>query len=229
MKKLILAAVTTACAASAFAQGEVIFNNNIPGIISTRVFGPVAGNPEQLIVGNRSVDFPAGSTVYPGSLLIGTVGGLGASTTFASLLGAPGYNVPQSGLLPASGGGVTSFRTGGAVGIVVATTATFNNIPVGAPEATLQMVAWDNASGLYPTWTQASVAWAAGLIIAGRCVPWNQDHIGGGSFTNPFLINSTDPSQHVQSFNLHFDIPEPSAAVLFGLAGVAVMIFRRRK
>lgn len=102
MKKLIVAAVTTVCAASAFAQGEVIFNNNVPGIISTRVLGPVAGNLEQLIVGNRATDIPAGSTVYPGSLLIGTVGGLSATATFASLLGAPGDNVPESGLLPAS-------------------------------------------------------------------------------------------------------------------------------
>src|SRR5262245_29025480 len=116
MKKLILAAITIACAASAFAQGQVIFNNNVSGVISTRVFGPVPGNLEQLIVGNRPVEFPPGTTVYPGCLLIGTAGGASPSTTFASLLGAPGYNAPESTLLPASGGGVTTFRTGAAAG-----------------------------------------------------------------------------------------------------------------
>jgi hypothetical protein len=225
MKKLILAAITTACAANAFAQGAVIFNNNVPGVISTRVFGPVPGNLEQLIVGNRPVDFPPGTTVYPGCLLIGTTGGLNASTTFASLLGAPGYNAPESLLLPASGGGVTTFKTGGGAGIVAATTAIFNNIPPGVSQATLQMVAWDNASGLYPTWTQASVAWGLGLIMAGRCVPWNQDHMDG----SPNLINSTDSSQHVQSFNLHFDIPEPTTLALAGLGASALLAFRQRK
>jgi PEP-CTERM motif len=223
VKKLILAAITTACAASAFAQGGVVFNNNVPGIISTRVFGPVAGNPTQLIVGNRPVDFPPGTTDYPGCLLIGTVGGLSASFTFASLLGAPGYNAPESSLLPASGGGITSFRTGGAPGTVFPTTAIFANIPGG--EATLQMVAWDNASGLYPTWTQASVAWGAGLIVAGRCVPWNQDHMDGLTY----MINSTDSSQHVQSFNLHMWIPEPTTLALAGLGAAALLMFRRRK
>ena len=225
MKKLILAAITIACAASAFAQGGVVFNNNVTGVISTRVFGPVPGNPSQLIVGNRPVDFPPGTTVYPGCLLIGTTGGLSGTTTFASLLGAPGYNAPESLLLPASVGGVTSFRTGAAAGIVYPTTAIFNNIPAGVTQGTLQMVAWDNASGLYPTWAQASVAWANGLIMAGRCVPWNQDHMDG----NSYMINSTDSSQHVQSFNLHFDIPEPTTLALACLGAGAILAFRRRK
>lgn len=91
------------------------------------------------------------------------------------------------------------------------------------------MVAWDNSSGLYPTWTQASVAWAAGLIVAGGCVPWNQDHIGGGTFVNPYLINSTDPSQHVQSFNLHIYAPEPTTLALASLGAAAFLTFRRHK
>jgi hypothetical protein len=50
----------------------------------------------------------------------------------------------------------TTFRTGAAAGNVVPTTDVFTNIPDGAPVATFEMVVWDNSSGLYPTWRQAS-------------------------------------------------------------------------
>jgi len=42
------------------------------------------------------------------------------------------------------------------------------------------------------------------------------------------MINSTDPSQHVQSFNIWL-IPEPTTAAFVGLGAVAWLIFRRRK
>jgi hypothetical protein len=147
------------------------------------------------------------------------------STTFAQLLGAPGYNVPESGLLP--GSPVTSFRSGAAAGTVFGNTTTFNNIPPNAPQATLEMVAWDNASGLYPTWSQASTAWLVGLIAAGKSGTWNQDNLGG-TLPAPSMINSTDPSQHVQSFNLYF-VPEPTTAALAAVGAGALLLFRRRK
>jgi hypothetical protein len=62
----------------------------------------------------------------------------------------------------------SSFRTGAAAGSVASSVATFNNILPDAPIATFQMVAWDNSSGLYPTWTEASIAWMADLIAAGK-------------------------------------------------------------
>jgi hypothetical protein len=122
---------------------------------------------------------------------------------------------------------VTTFRTGAAAGNVAAGTATFNNIPMDAPKATLEMVAWDNISGLYPTWTEASAAWQAGIIAAGTSGTWNQDNIGGVLNTPPFMINGADPSQHVQSFNLYF-IPEPTTVAFVGLGAGALLIFRRR-
>jgi hypothetical protein len=148
------------------------------------------------------------------------------ATARAQLLGAPGYNVPESGLLPALP--VTSFRTGAAAGSVVPTTATFMNILPDAPAATIEMVAWDNSSGLYPTWSQASLAWLNGLIAAGKTGTWNQDNLGGAVNIPPRMINSADPTQHARSFNLYF-VPEPTPAALAGLGASALLILRRRK
>ncbi len=224
MKKLILTAIaisSISAGINVFAQATVHFDNNVGVTLRTHVYsGP---GPLQ---GNGSSDTPPGTTVWgTGYKLIGTTGGLAANTTFAQRLGAPGYNQPESGLLP--GQGITSFRTGANAGQVAPTIETFNNIAPNAAAATLEMVAWDNSSGLYPTWTQASVAWVAGLIMAGESGRWNQDALGGTQ-PAPNLINSTDPSQHLQSFSVYF-IPEPTTAALVALGAAAMLIFRRRK
>ncbi len=220
MKKLILAAVATTCALSVFAQGTVVFNNRVAGTVVSHVYaGPAA------FQGNGPGDTPAGTNTWgAGYVLIGTTGGLTASTTFAQLLAAPGFGAAESSLVPALG--VTTFRTGGGAGNVAGITATLGNVAPNASAATLEMVAWDNSSGLYPTWAQASVAWKNGLIAAGESGTWNQDAIGGTQ-PAPNLINSTDPTQHVQSFSLV--VPEPTTAVLAGLGAAAMLIFRRRK
>jgi hypothetical protein len=224
MKKLILAAVATTCAVSVFAQGTIAFNNRLTGTLITHVYWSPPGSP--LIQGNGATDLPAGSTTFPGNyVLIGTTGSPAGSNYLTQLLGAPGFNMPESSLQP--GLGITTFRSGAAAGNITGTTVTFNNIAAGAPTATIEMVAWDNTSGLYPTWTQASVAWNAGLIAAGESGRWNQDNMGGLG-TAPNMINSTDPTQHVLSFNIAI-IPEPTSAALLGLGAAAMLIFRRRK
>jgi hypothetical protein len=221
MKKLILAAITLTSAVSVFAQGTVTLNNNVPNVGRARVY---SGGSARF--GNSSGDLPAGSTVYdPASyLLIGTVGGLSASTTFAQLIGAPGQGAAESSLLPSTSP-ATTFRTGAGAGLVVATTSTFANIPADAAFGTFEMVVWDNKSGLYPTWTQASVAWAAGLIPAGRSAPFNLASIGGGNNTPPNIV--TLAGDGFQSFSIV--VPEPTSFALAGLGAAALMIFRRRK
>ncbi len=156
----------------------------------------------------------------------GTVGLYSAATTFAQLLGASGYSQSESSLQP--GLPTTTFRTGANAGNVAGVTATFTSIPANAPMATMEMVAWDNSSGLYPTWTQASVAWGAGLIAGGKSGLWNQD-MAPPDQPAANLINSQDPSQHVVSFNLYF-IPEPSSCLLGALAaGLLLLRTRFRK
>jgi PEP-CTERM motif len=227
MKKLIVVAVlTTACTASVFAQGTVILNNAVAGSVSTRIFGPDPSNPYRSIVGNRPNDLPPGTNIYPGLTLIGTTGGLIGSTTFAQLLGADGAGRPESALIPGAGT-LTSLRSGTASGVLYPTTATFNNIAEASSAATLELFVWDNSSGLYPNWTQASAAWKSGLIAAGNTGTWTQP-MGGGLVTAPNMVNPADPTQSVRTFNLYF-IPEPTSAALLGLGAAAMFFVRRRK
>jgi hypothetical protein len=220
MKKLILAAITVTTAASVLAQGTVTFNNRVANVATTHVYtGPTART------GNGPGDLPTGPMDYTGYTLIGTVGGFAASSTFAQLLGAPGLGTAESSLLPSTGG-VTTFRTGAASGNVAPVTATFNNIPADAANGTFEMVVWDNKSGLYPTWAQASVAWSQGLISAGRSAPFNLLQIGGTTFTPPNIVSS-NPGEGLQSFSIV--VPEPASVALVGLGAAALMIFRRRK
>jgi hypothetical protein len=234
MKKLILTVVAISFGISVFAQATITFNNSVAGYISTRIYAPFPGNPYLSRIGNGSTDFPAGTTDWTGFTKIGANGvngQYGGATTFAQLLGAAGYNVPESGLLP--GSTVTTFRTGTASGVVVNPASagseyTFNNIPPAAAQSTLEMVAWDNSSGLYPSWTQASLAWHAGLIAAGTSGTWNEDYLGGGIIAPLYMVNNTDSTQSARSFNLYF-VPEPTTMALVGLGAAALLIFWHRK
>jgi hypothetical protein len=222
MKKLILAAITVASAASVFAQGTVNFNMRSGG--TAHVYAPLPGDTVGL-QGQASNDGnPSGSVSYGARVLIG---GNGIGTTpdpshyLGQLLGAPGANAPESSLLPSTTP-AQSFRTGTAAGSVVNSTATFANIALDASVASFELVAWDNSSGLYPTWTQASVAFAQGLIAAGRSAEFNLNAIGGTSNVPPGLFPG------LTSFAL-YSIPEPTTVALAGLGAAALLIFRRRK
>jgi hypothetical protein len=140
----------------------------------------------------------------------------------AQLLGAPGSNAPESSLIPAINPS-SSFRTGTAAGGVASTNATLNNIPPDAPVASFEMVAWDNSSGLYPTWTQASVASISGLITAGLSSEFVLHNIGGNLNNPPPLFPG------LTSFNLHYLSPEPTSAALAALGAAVLLIVRRRK
>ena len=111
MKTILLAACALASAASAFAQGTVIFSSyNSLGTV--HYWGPSATVPDLSLQGNGPTDTPAGTTDYAGAgmLMIGAPGGLNASTTFAQLLWANGASQPLNSLVP--GGQITTFRTG---------------------------------------------------------------------------------------------------------------------
>jgi hypothetical protein len=217
MKKLVIAALTVTCAVSVFAQGTVVFNNRVTGTIVTHVYG---GGSSQ-VSGNGPSDTPAGSANYPGLTL------LAGPNFLAQLLSANGAGQAESSLQPASTA-PTTFRTGAAAGFVNGTTASLSNVPADAPVATLEMVAWDNSSGLYPTWALASTAWQAGLIQAGRSGTFDVSAIGASPTAG---LNPAPTLNNLTSFNIFSTtpVPEPTSFALAGLGAAALLIFRRRK
>src|ERR1035441_9781229 len=220
MKKLILAAFALTTAASIFAQGTIIFNNRVVGNVITRIYAPLATAPFFSQIGNGTADTTAGATSWAGFTLIGNLGTAGlyqGATTFAQLLGAGGNGAPEASLVPS--GPTTTFRTGAGAGWVAGTTTTLQGVAADAAAATIEMVAWDNTTGLYPTWTQASAAWKSGLIAAGESGRFNVGPVGGTG-TPAFMIGA-------QSFNLYL-VPEPSTFALAGLGLAALVAFRRR-
>jgi hypothetical protein len=207
VKKLILAALSAICSVSLLAQGTVYFGNRIAGSVITHVY---FGYPD--LVGNGSNDYPPGTVNWAGyTPVIG-------SQCMAQLLAAPGSNQTEYSLQPASP--TTTFRTTTVgAGWVNALTATLNNVPPDAPVATIEMVVWDNSSGLYPTWTQARAAWQAGLVFAGESGTFNLGPIGGLITPAPDLIG-------LQSFS--FGVPEPATFALVAVGGAAMLVARRR-
>jgi hypothetical protein len=219
MKKLVIVALMATCSVSVVAQGTVVFNNRIVGTIVTHVYG----GGETLFHGNSANDTPAGSANYSGLTL------LAGPNFLAQLLSANGANQPESSLQAASSA-PTTFRTGAAAGFVNGITAILSNVPADSPVATLEMVAWDNSSGLYPTWALASTAWQAGLVGAGRSGTFNVSAIGASPTAG---LNPAPTLDNLTSFNIFpfFPIiPEPTSFALTALGGAtALFIFRRRK
>ena len=200
MKKTILGFSVILAALNLFAQGTVEFLN-FSSLGTSHVWGSIPGDGMVLIGAN------------------GTGGRYGAATTFAQLLAANGPNQPESSLVAM--GQTTTFRTGSVAGWLVGITDTLEGIPADSPAATLEVVAWDNSSGLYPTWTQASVAWMRGANGAfGKSGAFTVLNIGGSVNSPPFML--------FPSFIL-WPTPEPATLTLAVLGGAVLMVFRRRK
>lgn len=202
---LITLGLLTACA-SVLAQGTVIFNNRVTGTLVTHVYW--GGN--QQLSGNGPDDYPPGNRDWTGFTP------LSGSGFMAQLLAAD-LNSEFPSLQPARTP-ATTFRTGAAAGFVAPLTATLWVVP-DATLAMIQMVAWDNRSGLYVTWESALVAWRQGLIAAGESPTFNLSAIGGIPNPAPNLIG-------LQSFNIYL-IPEPAKMALASL-GFAIILVRFR-
>jgi hypothetical protein len=215
---LVWLLLTLLPAGEASGQGVVVFNNRITGGagvgITTHIWGPSTTYPALALIGLGSNDNPSGTTAFgtaSSMSLIGAGGSggqLGYATTFAQLIGAVGANQPESALVPV--GQTTTFRSGVMLGNVAVIYDTLSavppyttTIPEDAEAATFEIVAWDNSSGLYSTWVQASAAWQQGLIVAGHSAPFTVTAIGDPiNITPPNLNNNQGSANGLMSFNL---------------------------
>jgi hypothetical protein len=217
MKSIVLGTTLVLIAFNLFGQGTIVFTSHTTDRDS-HIWGPSSTDPSLSLLGPGTNDRPSGSAPYQadGMALIGASGAnghSGYSTTFAQLLVGIGAGQPESSLVVMSP--TTTFHSGAGAGQIVAVTVPLTGVPPGTTVLTVEGVAWDNSSGLYPNWTQASQAWTLGLIAAGTSGLANLDLTLGNTYVH-------------DSFNLHL-IPEPSAFALAGLGAVALMICRRRK
>ena len=193
LRILVWLGLTSLPVLEANGQGTVYFSNRTPGV-TTHVWGPSATAWVSL-VGLGANDVPAGTTDFAACAMAligagGSGGHYGSATTFAQLIGAVGANQPFDTLVPV--GQTTTFRSGSSPGIIALITDTLsavapytNIIPADAPAATFAIVAWDNTSGAFPTWAQASVAWMSGQILAGMSAPFTVTAIGGSVNSPP--------------------------------------------
>src|SRR5215468_10864855 len=119
MKQRILGTFALIAVAGLFAQGTVVFDNNVPGAVVTHVYLPDPGDSMLYVSGYGANDFPAGTSAWRGALVEGT-------DFVAQLWAAPVRNAPANSLYPASP--ITTFHTGAGAGFVVGMTATLAGI-----------------------------------------------------------------------------------------------------
>ena len=236
MKRILIACGLLLAARNAFTQGLVLFYLRVSG--TSHIYAPNPSSPSLSMIGQGPNDaVPSGTTDWSGWTPIGgngLTGQYGAQSTFTSLLGAPGSNAAESTLLPGAlgtalgGGTATTFRTGTAAGANARQTATFNNIAPDASIGSFEVVAWDNSSGLYSTWSLAEPAWESGLIAAGKSGEFNIKNVGGNMYPPAVLFPyNDDTTTQMRSFNLYF-IPEPTMAALAALSAGLWLLGRHR-
>ena len=182
MKTKLLTAFALSIVGSVLGQGTVVFSSyNSLGTV--HFWGPSPSAPWLSYIGDATYRTPLDPTnayAAAGMSMIGssgTGGKYGSFSTFAQLLYANGANQPEGSLVP--GGQTTTFRTGNTVGRISLITDTITGLVPDSAAATFEMVAWDNSTGRYPTWTEASAAWWAGAIAAGKSGAFTVQAIGG--------------------------------------------------
>ncbi len=196
---IIVAAITSAF--NLFGQGTVIFTLKSGTVLDAPVYGPEPTRLTESKQGNTSSGIPAGTQVYNGPLLNGS----GYLAQLRSFRVDDPYGDWEPALTLAA-----PFGSGTEAGYIAQTIATLSNVPKDYAGAAVTVFAWDNSSGLYPTWDLAAKAWNKGRIAAGQSAVFKVNAIGGDVNPPPLLVG-------LESFNI-FYIPEPSAMALAGLS-----------
>jgi hypothetical protein len=202
MKTLILAACFTTCAASVFAQGTIVFGNNLPNSVVAPIYSPDPANPSLVNYGNDPFGYPPGLNNYGGHLLTA------ADQVTVQLWGGPN----ASSLAPVPNAEATIVAEG-----LFATASAPVAVPgvPGGGTAQLQLRAWQNKDGTIMTWEAAI---GAGVDLGESAVFMSQP-LGGGITPAPNLVG-------LFTFNIHTPIPEPSTFALAALGAALLLIFR---
>lgn len=220
MKKLLVVSLLTAVTATVFGQGAITWNNNFTGNFRAPIYNVDPTNPGTEKTGQSAFGTPTGTTVYNGGLLQGTgytVGFFaGPSAGSLSLLGTTTLRTAATEAMPAG-----LFASGGTVTVA-------GVLP--GQSALFQFRVWDNKGGTVTDWGQASALWMTQAGYAAGMSALVTSAGLGGIDPNSGAPLATPNTTGWTSFQLTAaPIPEPSTFALAGLAGAALLIFRRRK
>lgn len=199
MKRLTTIGMLSLSAAAAYAQGTLVFNNNVPGTVVTHIYSPNPANPGVQQTGLGGNDTPSGSATFGGQLLGGATGAAGSpinytfGNNFTAQIYALGLNgntgngvQPFSSLQPVSQYVTTLSTSPSTAGFIVAVSP--NNDP-GIPNnqavadanngtvdnhASVSLAVWYNAGG---TINSYAAAIAAG-VPAGASPVYNIVNLG---------------------------------------------------
>ncbi len=208
--------------AACLGQGVFYFSNvGINHGARAPIYGPEPANPSLQLWGNTPDASPPGTQTYSGALVAGTNYSVQA---WYSLTPSPDVFQLLAGARPVSGAllrfGSPGFFGGGDPQIPDPNLSPTNGYPF---YVYLQVRAWDNGGGQYPTWSDA---WNAANQGSGHAVGWSK------VFYQPLASPINSPPApgliNFESFNL-FIVPEPTTTVLLLIGGAAYFGFQRRR
>jgi hypothetical protein len=254
MKKIMLVGLLSLCASGVYAQGTLVFFNNIANSIVTHIYGPDPATPLVAKTGNAANDFPVGATVYNGVPIGGSSGAAGLPINYGfgnnftvqlyALVRPSGSVLPFSSLLPVSQY-VSTMATSSAqgAGFIVSVSPTGDpGIPntgydsdnqVINNRATISLACWYNAGGTINSLAAASAA----SLPYGNSAPINLPGLGEPASVNtaangsPTAATTAKNMIGLTSFSLiapTTTVPEPSTIAL-GVMGACAFLARRRK
>jgi len=234
MKKNLLVMAGLLCAAGAFAQGTIQFNNRQTGTATSAVVAPIYGvdpNNQFYPLGEKhgnaatgpTTPIPQGTQTYNGAPLTGS--GFTASL-WAREAGTQNPFV-QAATTPFR---VTTSTTLYGFWTIPGTAAVIPNVAADpAKRADILIRVWDNKGGTITSWDQLydAATGAPNLANANVARGWadvftTRDQLGGGTALPPTLLG-------LQSFQLFYVVPEPSVIALGVLGAGCLFLLRRRK
>jgi len=226
MKKTLIMGAVLAAAAGAYAQGTVVFSDNLAAF-QIHIYAPQLADPSVQVTGNAANDKPAGTQAgYTGGLVGGSAGtGLANGNNISVelyALGGGSSAAPLSSLFPVAQYSSIGYTVAAGAGLFKAVSPSGDTgIPNSSSgSATIALAAWYNGGGAY---TSLAAAQAANQP-AGESLPVFISGLGGTGSPPA----TPPPLTGIQSFSLTTtSTPEPSTIAL-GVMGASAFLLRRR-